>query len=85
MSHKVTHIFPIDNDNDLVVGYTINGDRAIGEVFSKNSSTIAICSPNCLQIWKGRDRKTVFCRVRHKKCRAKGETFVCQTLQKTVF
>ena len=28
---------------------------------------IAICSPNCVQIWKGRDQKTVFCRVRHKK------------------
>ena len=31
---------------------------------------LAICFPNCVQIWKGRDRKTVFCRVRHKKCRA---------------
>ena len=30
---------------------------------------IAICSQNCVQIWKGRDRKTAFCRVRHKKCR----------------
>ena len=29
---------------------------------------IAICSPNCVQIWKSRERKTVFCRVRHKKC-----------------
>ena len=28
---------------------------------------IAISSPNCVQIWKGRDRKTVFWRVRHKK------------------
>ena len=36
---------------------------------------LAICSPNCIQIWKGRDRNTVFFRVRHKKCRAKGETF----------
>ena len=26
--------------------------------------------------------KWVFCRVRHKKCRAKGETFLCQTLYK---
>ena len=34
-------------------------------------SSIAICSQNCVQIWKGKDRKTVFCRVRHKKCRAK--------------
>ena len=42
---------------------------------------IAICSPNCVQIWKGRDRKTGFCRVIHKKGRAKGETFfLCQTL-----
>ena len=24
--------------------------------------------------------KPVFCRVRHKKCRANGDTFVCQTL-----
>ena len=41
---------------------------------------IAICSPNGVQIWKGRDQKTGFFRVRHKKCRAKGETFLCQTL-----
>ena len=30
---------------------------------------IATCSPNCVQIWKGRDWKMVFCRVRHKKYR----------------
>ena len=27
---------------------------------------IAICSQNCVQIWKGRDRKMDFCMVRHK-------------------
>ena len=27
---------------------------------------IAVCSPNCVQIWKGRDQKTVLCRERHK-------------------
>ena len=49
--------------------------------FPQVSILLALCSPNCVQIWKGRDRKTVFCRVsmRHKKCRAKGETFLCQT------
>ena len=36
---------------------------------------IAICSPNFVQVGKGRDWKTVFCRRRHKKCRAEGETF----------
>ena len=47
---------------------------------------LVICSPNCVQIWKGRDRKTVFCRVRHKKCRAKGETFFyVEPCKKTVF
>ena len=33
-------------------------------------------SPNCVQIWKGRDQKTVFCRVRCKKCRAKVRLFL---------
>ena len=28
---------------------------------------IAICSPNCVQIWKGRDQKTVLLKARHKK------------------
>ena len=44
---------------------------------------IAICSPNCVQIWKGRDWKTIFFRVRHKKCRANELArlfFLCQTL-----
>ena len=41
---------------------------------------LAICSPNWVQIWKGRDRKMVFWRVRHKKCWAKDETLLCQTL-----
>ena len=45
--------------------------------YSKLHLTIAICSKNCVQIWKGRDRKTVFCRVKHKRCRANGETFLC--------
>ena len=36
---------------------------------------IAICFQNGVQIWKGRDLKTVFCRVRHKKWWAKGKTF----------
>ena len=44
---------------------------------------IAICFQNGVQIWKGRDRKTVFCR--HRKCRANGETFLWQTQLKTVF
>ena len=37
-----------------------------------------------VQVGKGRerDRKTLFCRVRHQKCRAEGETFLCQTLSK---
>ena len=41
---------------------------------------IAICSPNCVQIWKGRDRKMGFFRMSHKKCWANSETFLCQTL-----
>ena len=57
------------NDGEILFNY-----------YSKISKMRAICSPNCVQIWKGRDRKTVFCRVSHKKCRAKGETFLCQTL-----
>ena len=36
------------------------------EVYSRsrgpNKRKIAICSINCVQIWKGRDQKTVFCR-----------------------
>ena len=46
---------------------------------------IAICSPNCVQIYKGRDREMVFCRARHKKCRAKGETFFMSNPVKIVF
>ena len=47
---------------------------------------IAICSPNCVQIGKDIDRKTFFCRVRHKKCWAKGETFFyVKPWKKTVF
>ena len=53
---------------------------AYGMVNNNIGKTIAICSPNCFQIWKGRDRKMDFCRVRHKKYRAKGETFLCQIL-----
>ena len=42
---------------------------------------IAICSPNCVQIWQGRDRKTVFCRVRHKKMLSQSrDFFLSQTL-----
>ena len=41
---------------------------------------LADCFLNCVQIWRDRDWKTVFCRVRHEKCRAKGET-----LQRAVF
>ena len=41
---------------------------------------IAIFYPNFDQVGKGRDRKTGFCRVRHKKCQAKDQTFSCQTL-----
>ena len=41
---------------------------------------LANCFLNCLQIQRGRDWITVFCRVRHKKWRAKGET-----LQRAVF
>ena len=33
------------------------------------------CFQNGVQIWKGIDRKTDFCRVRHKKCRDNGKTF----------
>ena len=44
-----------------------------GNSFLHNWKKIAICSPNCVQIWKSRDRKMVFCRVRHKKCRAKAK------------
>ena len=32
-----------------------------------NKRKIAICSTNFVQIWKGRNQKTVFCSVRHKK------------------
>ena len=46
---------------------------------------LAICSPNCVQIWKGRDQKTVFCRVRHKKFRANGETFFMSSPVKICF
>ena len=45
---------------------------------------LVICFPNCVQIWKGRDWKTVFCMVRHKKCRAKGETLM-SNLTKSCF
>ena len=51
------------------------GSSYAGNNEGKVLKLIAICSPNCVQIWKGRDRKTVFCSVRHKKCQAKGETF----------
>ena len=46
---------------------------------------IAICSPNCVQICKGRDRKTFFCRVRLQKCRAKGDTFFMSNPVKKLF
>ena len=49
--------------------------RVTGMRMQQMGQVIAICFQNCVQIWKGRDRKTFFCRVVHKKCRAKGETF----------
>ena len=59
--------------------------RLMGETLQKSNSDItskvlAIFSPNFVQVGKGRDQKMVFCRVRHKKCRARGETFLCQIL-----
>ena len=41
---------------------------------------LANCFLNWLQIWRGRHWITVFCRLRHKKWQAKGET-----LQRAVF
>ena len=49
--------------------------QEMSEVYVKEYRNRAIYISNCVQIWKGRDRKTVLCRVRHKKSRAKGETF----------
>ena len=59
--------------------------RLMGETLQKSNSDItskvlAIFSPNFVQVGKGRDRKTGFFKVRHKKCRAEGKTFLCQTL-----
>ena len=41
--------------------------------FTESVISLAICSQNCARIWKGRDQKTVVCRVKHKKCRANGD------------
>ena len=46
---------------------------------------ITICSPNCARISKGRDQKTVFCRVRHKnsyRIRIKVRRCIDSSLQK---
>ena len=50
-----------------------------------NKRKIAICSTNCVQMWKGRDQKTVFCRVRHKNHWAEDEIFVMTNPVKIVF
>ena len=50
-----------------------------------NKRKIAICSTNCVQMWKGRDQKTVFCSVRHKKSCAEDEIFVMTNPVKIVF
>ena len=42
---------------------------------SSKGSTLAICSPNCVQIWKGRDRKMVFCRWDIKNVEPKARLF----------
>ena len=36
---------------------------------------LAICSPNCVQIRKGRDRKAVLCRTRYKKMLSQRQDF----------
>ena len=56
--------------------------RILKDFFTIEQSVI--CFPNCVQIWKGRDWKTVFCIVRHKKCQAKGETLM-SNLAKSCF
>ena len=58
-----------------------NLEKAMNDVgILVQQKILANCFLNCLQIWRGRDWITVFCRVRHKKWRAKGET-----LQRAVF
>ena len=44
---------------------------------------IVIFSQNCVWIWKGRDRKTVFCRVRHKICQANCWTPSCMAISRS--
>ena len=45
-------------------------DSKVGLISFKNTKNLAICSQNCVWIWKCRDRKTVFYRMRLKKCQA---------------
>ena len=49
-------------------------------IFSSKFQYRSYCCPNFIQVGKGREPKIVFCRVRHKKCWAEGETFLCQTV-----
>ena len=58
----------VENKDELIPNVNIP-DRILNEDISK---IIAICSPNFVQIRKGRDQKTLFCKVIHKKCQAKG-------------
>ena len=53
----------VENKDELIPNVNIP-DRILNEDISK---IIAICSPNFVQIGKGRDRKTLFCKVIHKK------------------
>ena len=50
------------------MGVSDVADTVLNTTHQNQVKILAICSPNCVQIWKGRDRKMVFCRVRHKKC-----------------
>ena len=56
---KFLKIFKI---NSAGLGFAL-GPTEKGQKWA-SSKSIAICSPNCVQIWKGRDQKMVFCRVR---------------------
>ena len=84
MMLRVNFIFPLNLSTILATKMEVTQFPII-ERRPKIIIIIANCSPNCVQIWKGRDQKTVFCRVRHIKCRAKCETFFMSNPVKNCF
>ena len=55
-------VLTFDSSTSAVQAYELMRTSAYEEkkLLGMSKQLLAICSPNCVQIWKGRDRKTVF-------------------------